>query len=86
MHLDLVEIFADILGKRARAKSSFILKSTSGGDAQFLLVKRCLTFLTTQPNVQARWRSLLEKLIIELFVDPLWAGRIPCDATSRLSL
>ena len=41
MHLDLVEIFADILGKRARAKSSFILKEMSNeGDAQFLLVNR----------------------------------------------
>ena len=48
------------------------------------LLLTLLTFLATQPNVQARWRSLLEKLVIKsvCLIIPYWE----CPAEQRLWL
>ena len=43
----------------------------------YSLVKHCLTFLATRPNVQARWHSLLEKLIDCILLSPLGARPVP---------
>ena len=64
---------ANILSFSEITKTLTFLPS-NGDDAQFRLVKLCLASLAAQPNVQALWHSLLEKIIIVLIYPRIIAA------------